>query len=77
MELRSLHLTLARDNLDKEQLNLLLRTLRLCTSMSQLPLVELSLNLSRNRVKEGQDLSDIHGLFQTIAGKIKSQSLTL
>ena len=45
--------------------------------MSQLPLNELVLNLSRNRVREGQDLSDIHVLFQTLANKVKSRSLTL
>jgi hypothetical protein len=77
MELRSLHLTLTRDNLDKEQMAYLLKHLRLCTSMSQLSMNELVLNLSKNKVKEGRDLTDISHLFNAQAAKIKEKALTL
>ena len=71
MELRSLHLILTRDCLEKEPMVLLLKNLRLQTSMSQLPLSEFSLNLSKNKVSDGKDLSSINELFQSKAGKIK------
>jgi hypothetical protein len=52
MELRSLNLTLARDNLRKAQAIQLLTHLRFSTSMSQLPLSELHINLHKNALSE-------------------------
>ena len=71
LELRSLHLILTRDNLEKEPITLLLKNLRLSTSMSQLPLSEFVLNVSKNKVKEGADIANINGFFQNKVAKIK------
>ena len=50
MQLRSLNLTLSRDNLRKGQAIELLQKMRLASSMTQLPLHELNLNLNKNKI---------------------------
>ena len=74
MELRSLHLTLSRDNLLRSQMIELLKSVRLSTSMSGLPLNELVLNLTKNKVTE---TTDITNLFNSQAAKISKRSLTM
>ena len=50
MQLRSLNLTLSRDNLRKGQAIELLQKMRLASSMTQLPLHEFNLNLNKNKI---------------------------
>lgn len=50
MQLRSLNLTLSRDNLKKGQVIDLLQKMRLASSMTQLPLLEFNLNLNKNKI---------------------------
>ena len=56
MELRNLHLTLARDNVDKVQMIELIKGGRMGTSMTELPMNEVIFNLNKNKVTEGKDL---------------------
>jgi hypothetical protein len=56
MELRNLHLTLARDNVDKVQMIELIKGVRMSTSMTELPMNEVIFNLNKNKVTEGKDL---------------------
>lgn len=74
MELRSLHMNLSRDNIDREQATHLLKNLRLSTSMTGLPLSEFSLNLSKNKITEQVPMNS---LFSTLTTKIKEKSFTL
>lgn len=54
MELRSLNLTLSRDNLRNVQVVELLQKIRLASSMTHLPLAEFNLNLNKNKIDSGQ-----------------------
>lgn len=56
MELRNLHLTLTRDNLEKLQMLELIKGVRMGTSMTELPMNEVVFNLSKNKVTDGKEI---------------------
>lgn len=77
MELRSLSLTLARDNLKKEQVVELLNKVRLASSMTHLPLAEFNLNLNKNKIDGGHDAVHLTQLFHQKAASIKTKSIII
>lgn len=77
MELRSLNLTLARDNMKKEQAVELLNKVRLASSMTHLPLAEFHLNLNKNKIDGGLDVAHLTQLFHQKATSIKAKSIVI
>jgi hypothetical protein len=77
MELRSLNLTLSRDNLRKGQVIELLQKTRLASSMTQLPLTEFYLNLNKNKIDNWQEIADLTNIFNQRAASVKSKSIVI
>ena len=77
MELRNLHLTLARDNLDKSQMIELIKGVRMGTSMTELPMNQVVFNLNKNKVTEGKDIVEVTAFFNSKAQKVKTSSIVL
>lgn len=55
----------------------LLKGLRMGTSMSELPLAEMVINLNKNKVTDGKDIQQVSHLFNNRAQKIKQRSIVI
>jgi len=55
----------------------LIKGVRMVTSMTELPMAQVVLNLNKNKVTDGKEIAEINGFFQSKAQKIKVRSIVI
>ena len=76
-QLKELSLTLTRDNIGRKGLESLMKDTRIHTSLTNIPINSIHLNISKNKITEKSDIMECESYFEMKCKEVKDRQILI